>query len=144
MLELNCHCECGRLTRNTIFSLSSLGVLDVESYCSRPWSCYYIFLEPAHPLSPKHVFLFFFNLQLDEHITKENIKDFPLVGCAGLYWADHTEVGNISSHTEDMIKRLPETPSYPDLAPLHDATRHRFHRVAEWLITTSLGCTRVG
>jgi len=93
-------------------------------------------------------------------VTRESIEDFPLALYAGWYWTEHAEFGNVSSHSEDMIKRLfdpqshhfanwvwiydtitdlspgSEAPSRPESAPLHYAARHGFHRVAEWLITT--------
>jgi hypothetical protein len=123
---------------------------------------YYIPLEPAHTLVTRACLSFL--LQLDEHLTEECIEESPLAGYAGRYWAGHAEFGNVSLHTEDMIKRIfnPEDrhfanwvwiydtisdrsmisdrftlgPSCPKWAPLHYAAQHGFHRVAEWLITT--------
>ena len=121
-------------------------------------SRYYIPLEPAH-LFVTQAFLSIL-LQLDKHVTKEDIEDSPLARYAGQYWADHAEFGNVSSHTEDMIKALLDPQSHhftnwvwiydtilnrssnsvaphsPGWAPLHLAAQHGFHRVAEWLITT--------
>ena len=99
-------------------------------------------------------------LQLDNHVTNESIEPFPLARYAGQYWTDHAEFGNVSSHTEDLMKRVfhpenhhfanwvwvydtiwgrfmrSEGPSRPRLSPLHYAARHGFHQVAEWLIIT--------
>jgi ankyrin repeat protein len=121
-------------------------------------SRYYIPLEPAHLFITQACLSLL--LQLDEHVTKKSIKEFPLAQYAGQYWADHAEFGNVSFHVEDLIKRVfypnnhpfanwvwiydtisgksmdSEGPSCPTSAPLHYAARHGFHRVAEWLITT--------
>ena len=121
-------------------------------------SRYYIPLEPAHLFVTQACLCFL--LQLDKHVTEKSIEEYPLARYAGQYWAGHAEVGNVSSHTEDMIKRLfdpenhyfanwvwiydtiydlslvSEGPSRPESYPLHYAARHGFHRVAEWLITT--------
>jgi ankyrin repeat protein len=121
-------------------------------------SRYYIPLESAHLFVTQACLVFL--IQLDEHVTKNSIEEFPLAKYAGQYWAEHVEFGNVSSHTEDLIKRLfnpknyhfkvwiwiydtiscrsigSESPSDPKSVPLHYAARHGFHRVAEWLITT--------
>jgi ankyrin repeat protein len=123
-------------------------------------SRYYIPLEPAHLFVTQACLCFL--IQLDEHVTKEIVKELPLARYAGQYWANHAEFGNVASNAEDMIKRLfnpksyhfanwvwiydtishqftgPEGPSSsrPKLTPLHYAAQHGFHRVAEWLITT--------
>ena len=125
-------------------------------------SRYYIPLEPAHLFVTQACLSLL--LQLGKHVTKRIIEELPLVQYAGQYWTDHAEVGNVSSHTEDLIKRLfnpekhhfanwvwiydtildpilyrstkSESPSRPTSAPLHYAALHGFHRVAEWLITT--------
>jgi hypothetical protein len=116
------------------------------------------------PLEPAHLFVaqacLSLLLQLDKHVTKTSIEELPLARYAGRYWTDHAEFGNVSSHAEDLIKRLfnpenhhfanwvwiydtisersirSECPSRPTSAPLHHAAYHGFHRVAEWLITT--------
>ena len=121
-------------------------------------SRYYIPLEPAHLFVTQACLSFL--LQLDKHVTKTSIEEFPLARYAGRYWTYHAEFGDVSSHTEDLIKCLLnpenhhfanwvwifdtlsynsmdlESPSLPTSAPLHYAAYHGFHRVAEWLITT--------
>ena len=118
----------------------------------------YILLEPAHLLVTQACLSFL--LQLDEHVTKTSIKEFPLARYAGQYWTYHAEFGDVASDAEVLIKCLfnpekhhfanwvwiydtisyqsirSERPSLPAFAPLHYAARHGFHRVAEWLITT--------
>ena len=117
-------------------------------------SRYYIPLEQAHLVITQACLSFL--LQLDKHLTKQNIDDSPLALYAGRYWADHAEFGNVSLHAEELIKRLfnpdnhhfsswvwiwcismgSEGPSHPSFSPLHYAAQHGFHRVAEWLIDT--------
>jgi hypothetical protein len=120
-------------------------------------SRYYIPLESAHLFVTQACLALL--IQLDEHVTRNSIEKFPLARYAGQYWAEHAEFGDVSSHTEDLMKRLfdpknshfknwvwiydtisdrfmdSESPSHPELAPLHYAARHGFDRVAEWLIT---------
>ena len=123
-------------------------------------SRYYIPLEPAHLFVTQACLSIL--LQLDKHASKQSIKEeLPLALYAGQYWADHAEFGDVSSHTEDTIKRVFSSESHhfatnwvwiydtisdksiaseghsrPKWAPLHYAAKHGFHRVAEWLITT--------
>ena len=127
-----------------------------ESRVSR----YYIPLEPAHLFVTQACLSLL--LQLDKQTTRKSIKELPLARYAGQHWADHAEFGNVSSHTDDLIKCLfnpspknhhfanwvwiydtisdkstnSEVPSRPRSFPLHYAAQHGFHRVAEWLITT--------
>lgn len=123
-------------------------------------SRYYIPLEPSHLFVTQACLVIL--IQLNEHVTKTSIKELSLAKYAGQYWAEHAEFGNVSSDTEDLIKRLfnpkhhhfknwvwiydtvsrismlseSESPSDPHHSvPLHHAARHGFHRVAEWLIT---------
>ena len=121
-------------------------------------SRYYIPFEPAHLFVTQACLSLL--LQLDKHVTKTSIEEFPLARYAGQYWADHAEFGDVSSHTEDLIKCLfnpenhhfanwvwiydtvsyqsmvSEGPVRPGSSPLHYAARHGFHQVAEWLIIT--------
>ena len=118
-------------------------------------SRYYIPLEPAHLFVTQACLSFL--LQLDKHVTKRNIKKFPLAQYAGQYWTDHAKFGDVSKHTEDTIQFLfnPEDHftswvwiydtilSRPDdsdgpcprWSPSHLAAQHGFHRAVEWLIT---------
>ena len=115
---------------------------------------YYIPLEPAHLFVTQACLTVLLQI-----MTEESIEELPLARYAGQYWADHAEFGDVSSHTEDWIKRLfnPENhhfanwtriydtisevsnPSHRKWAPLHYAARHGFPGVIEWLITT---CSR--
>jgi ankyrin repeat protein len=117
-----------------------------------PVSRYYIPLESAHVFVTQACLSLL--LQLDKHVTKTSLEELPLAPYAGQYWTDHAKFGNVSSHTEDLIKRVftpehhhfatwvwiyktvSELPGLRDRAPLHYAAEHGFHRVVEWLITT--------
>jgi ankyrin repeat protein len=120
-------------------------------------SRYYLPFEPAHLFVAQACLSLL--LQLDNHVTKKNVEELPLARYAGQYWIDHAEIGDVSSYTEDLMKRLfnpdnhhfanwvwiydtislrsmdSDTPSRPSGAPLYYAARQGFHRVAEWLIT---------
>ena len=121
-------------------------------------SRYHIPLEPAHLFVTQACLAFL--IQLDEHVTRKSIKNFPFARYAGEYWVEHAEFGDVSSRTEDLMKWLfnPENyhlknwvwmydtlfpyrsmrfefPYGPQPDPLFYAARHGFDRVAEWLIT---------
>ena len=121
-------------------------------------SRYYIPLEPAHLFLTQACLSIL--LELDKDLTKKCIEEYPLAQYAGRYWGVHAEYGDVVSQTEDLIKRLyhpgnhhfansvwlfdsisdqsmeTDSPSPPELSPLHYAAQHGFHRLAEWLITS--------
>jgi Ankyrin repeats (3 copies) len=118
-------------------------------------SRYYSPLEPAHFLVTQACLSIL--LQLDDHITKECMKDFPLVEYAARYWMHHTTFGYPLLRIEDMMKRLFD-PSNPHFSrwisiynidpmgylwrgssratPLYYAALLDFYGVAEWLVNT--------
>ena len=122
-------------------------------------SRYYISLEQAHLFVTQACLSIL--LQLDKNVTKKSIEGLRLAHYAGQHWADHAELGSVSSHTEDMIYRvfnpkyhhfanwvwiydtildrpaITEIPTRPNRAPIHYAARHGFHRVVKWLITST-------
>jgi ankyrin repeat protein len=124
---------------------------------------YHIPLEPAHVVVTEACLSIL--LQLDNDITRERIKEFPLAKYAAHYWVYHAKFGDMLSHTEDMMKRLfkpgnphfsawmwtynlegnfsgqsksmvTETPTIPPASPLYYAALFGFHGIAEWLLTT--------
>ena len=125
-----------------------------EGHVSR----YHVPLETAHQSVTQACLSFL--LQLDKHVTKTSVEELPLARYAGQYWVNHAKVGNVSSHTEDLIKRVlhpehhhfanwvwiydtisgrsmhSERPSRSGSSPLHYAALYGFHQVAEWLIIT--------
>ena len=115
-----------------------------ESRVSR----YHISLEPAHIFLTQACLSTL--LKLGDHVTDDRIEELPLARYAGRYWTEHAEFGDVSSHTEDLLKRFfnPEghhitnwvriynTFPLEEQKPLHYAARHGFHRIVEWLITS--------
>src|SRR6266851_9926467 len=65
---------------------------------------YHIPLEPAHVVVTEACVSVL--LHLDNDITRERLKEFPLVMYAAEYWVSHAKFGDVLSHAEDMIKRL--------------------------------------
>ncbi len=45
-------------------------------------------------------------LHLDENITKDSLKDFPLAGYAAEHWVGHARFESVSSKVHDGMKRL--------------------------------------
>ncbi len=45
-------------------------------------------------------------LHLDENITKDRLKDFPLAEYAAEHWVDHARFENVSTKVQDGMKRL--------------------------------------
>jgi hypothetical protein len=45
-------------------------------------------------------------LHLDENITNDSLKDFPLAEYAAKHWVDHARLENVSSKVQDGMKRL--------------------------------------
>ena len=45
-------------------------------------------------------------LHLDENITKDSLKDFPLAEYAAEHWVDHARFEDVSSKVQDGMKRL--------------------------------------
>jgi hypothetical protein len=111
---------------------------------------YYIPLEPAHILVTRTCLSIL--LQLDDNVTQERVKDFPLVEYAAKYWVEHAKFQNVLSQTEDMAKRLfdPRNPhfapwisiynpyfmhsNYSRATPLYYAALFNLCGVAEWLV----------
>jgi hypothetical protein len=157
VLKLNCRRECGRLASDAFFAFFCQEYLTSNRFAEGPVSRYYI------PLKSTHIFVtqacLSFLLQLDKHVTKRSVKEFPLARYAGQYWADHAEFGDVSKHTEDMIQLLfnskdhhfaswvwiddtilsrsndSDSPSRPGWSPLHLAAQRGFYRAVKWLIT---------
>jgi len=71
---------------------------------SRDVSRYHILLEPAHTILAQACLGVL--LELDDHIDRDKIKNFPLANYAAEHWVKHARVENVSSHIEDGIKCL--------------------------------------
>ena len=123
-----------------------------------PVSRYHILLEPAH-LTITRVCLTVL-LRLDGSVNKAVIKHIPLAFYAARYWIDHAKFGNVALHAQDGIQRvfdpnepyfsawawledydenresISNTPSTPEVPPLHRAVRENLDHIADWLITS--------
>jgi ankyrin repeat protein len=121
-------------------------------------SRYYIPLEPAHLTIVRGCLTAL--LSLDSSVNKATIKNLPLAFYAARYWVDHAKFGNVSLHAQDAIQQIfdpagpyfsawawledydesrqsiSNTPSTPEVPPLHRAVLSDFGHIAEWLITS--------
>jgi len=68
----------------------------------RDVSCYHIELEAAHTILAQACIGVL--LRLDDHVDKDNIKDFPLAPYAGKYWPRHVELGSVSARIKDGME----------------------------------------
>jgi ankyrin repeat protein len=61
-------------------------------------------------------------LQLDNHIDKDSIKNFPLSGYAAQYWVYHGQFENISSRVQVAMERLfnPDEPHFSAWVWIYD------------------------
>ena len=67
-------------------------------------SRYHIALEPAHEILLQACLSTL--LELDEHIDKKGLKDYPLSFYAAQYWFEHARFGDVSFWFEEMMGRL--------------------------------------
>jgi ankyrin repeat protein len=98
-------------------------------------------------------------LHIDEDVTKDSLKEFPLALYAAKYWASHARFENVSSNVQDGMKRLfdpskchfsvwtwiydpndfehrysYESPKEARATPLHYAAVCGMHDIVEFLI----------
>jgi hypothetical protein len=124
----------------------------------RDVSYYHIRLEIAHTIFAQASLGVL--LQLDDHVDRDNIHNFPLAGYAAQYWATHAQFENASSHIKDGMERLFDEdkrhfatwlwiyneddedsmsttrPIRPEVVPLYFAARLGFRELAEHLIAS--------
>ena len=70
----------------------------------RNLSRYHITLEPAHEILVQACLSTL--LELDEHIDKEGLKDYPLAFYAAEHWFEHARFGDVSFSIQDMMGQL--------------------------------------
>ena len=73
-------------------------------------SRFHVSMSPAHTIIAQACLGIL--LQLDENITKESLKDFPLARYAAEHWVDHARFEKVSSKVQDGMKRLFEPSKY--------------------------------
>jgi ankyrin repeat protein len=118
-------------------------------------SRYHIRLEAAHTIIARACLGVL--LRLDDHIDRDEIKNFPLARYAAQYWATHAQFENASSRIKDGIKCLfnadkphfatwlwiyneedhsmsTHRPKKPETVPLYHAAKLGIRDLAEHLI----------
>jgi ankyrin repeat protein len=85
-------------------------------------SFYHILPEPAHTILAQSSLSV---LLLDE-IDRDTMAHFPLAPYAAQHWVDHAQFGNVSSHIEEVMKRLfdPAKPHFAAWVWLYDIDRY--------------------
>jgi ankyrin repeat protein len=119
----------------------------------RDVSRYHIELEAAHTILAQACIGVL--LRLDDHVDRDNIKDFPLAQYAAEYWDSHAKFGNVSARVKDGMECLFDEdkphfatwiwicyddistmrPERPDSAPLYHAAILGFRDLTAHLIT---------
>ena len=89
-----------------------------------PLSYYHILPEPAHTILAHSCLSVF--LHLDYETDRDTIARFPLALYAARHWVDHAQFGNVSSHIEEVMKRLfdPARPHFAAWVWLYDIDRY--------------------
>ena len=134
--------------------LTSARLAETKDTISR----FHVSMTPAHTIVAQACLGVL--LHLDEKITEDRLKEFPLAEYAAEHWVDHALFENVSSKVEDGMKRLfdpskshlsiwvwiydPDGPRYgserskfPEEAggtPLHYAAVYNMHDIAIFLI----------
>jgi ankyrin repeat protein len=67
-------------------------------------SRFHVSMPPAHTIVAQACLGIL--LHLDEAITKDSLKSFPLTEYAAQYWAGHARIEDVSSKVQDGMKRL--------------------------------------
>jgi ankyrin repeat protein len=80
--------------------LTSARLVETKNTISR----FHVSMTPAHTIVAQACLGVL--LHLDEHITKDRLKDFPLAEYAAEHWVDHARIESVSSKVQDGTKRL--------------------------------------
>ena len=98
--------EDSRIVQFSHFSVKEFLMSDrlAESSREATISQYHIQLEPAHAILAQACLAVL--LRLDDHINRDNIKDFPLARYAAQYWVDHARFENVSSVVKSEMECL--------------------------------------
>ena len=80
--------------------LMSARLADTQDIISR----FHISMTPAHTIVAQACLGLL--LHLDETITTDSLKNFPLTEYAAQYWVDHARIEDVSSKVQDGMKRL--------------------------------------
>jgi hypothetical protein len=140
-----------RIVQFSHFSVKEFLTADRLAEPMRDVSCYHIELEAAHTILAQACIGVL--LRLDDHVDRDNIKDFPLAPYAAEYWPEHAKFGSVSARIKDGMERLFDgdkphfstwlwiyhlmstvRPEKPGPVPLYHAARLGFRGLAAHLI----------
>ena len=147
-----------RVVQFSHFSVKEFLTADRLAEPIRDVSRYHIRLEAAHTILAQACLGVL--LQMDDHVDRDNIKNFPLARYAAQYLPTHARVENASSRVKDGVQCLFDAdrphfatwlwiydedwfgrsmstmcPKKPEAVPLYYAARLGFRELAEDLIT---------
>jgi ankyrin repeat protein len=134
--------------------LTSARLVETKNTISR----FHVSMTPAHTIVAQACLGVL--LHLDENITKDSLKDFPLAEYAAEHWVDHARIENVWPKVQDGTKRLfdpskshlsvwvwiydlndsrhrskeSERPAEARATPLHYAAVCNMHDIATFLI----------
>jgi Ankyrin repeats (many copies)/Ankyrin repeats (3 copies)/Ankyrin repeat len=144
-----------RIVQFSHFSVKEFLTADRLAEPMRDVSCYHIELEAAHVVLAQACIGVL--LRLDDHVDRDNIKDFPLARYAADYWPRHAKFGSVSARIKDGMECLFDEdkphfatwlwiydeydirmtsmrPEKPGAVPLYHAARFGFRDLAAHLI----------
>ena len=103
----------------------------LSTISSRNVSRYYIAPEPAHKILAQACLGTL--LELDEHIDKNRLEDYPLAFYAAQCWFKHARFGDVSLSILDSMGQLfdPDKPHFSAWIWIHDVHRDRRIRSIE-------------
>jgi ankyrin repeat protein len=93
-----------RIVQFSHFSVKEFLTADRLAEPMRDVSRYHIELEAAHTILAQACIGVL--LRLDDHVDRDNIKEFPLAPYAGEYWPRHAKFGSVSARIKDGIECL--------------------------------------
>ena len=96
--------EDSRIVQFSHFSVKEFLMSSRLAESSSDVSRYHILPEPAHTVLAQACLGVL--LQLDDHINRDKIKNFPLARYAAVHCVKHARVENVSSHIMDGMKCL--------------------------------------
>jgi hypothetical protein len=93
-----------RIVQFSHFSVKEFLTADRLAEPIRDVSRYHIELEAAHTILAQACIGVL--LRLDDHVDRDNIKEFPLAPYAGEYWPRHAKFGSVSARIKDGMERV--------------------------------------
>jgi hypothetical protein len=96
--------EDSRIVQFSHFSVKEFLTADRLAEPMRDVSRYHIELEAGHTILAQACIGVL--LQLDDHVDRDKIKDFPLAPYAAEYWVRHAKFGSVSARIKDGMECL--------------------------------------